>query len=316
MLVLDVNIHHKNRHALTQYHRHFHVDIVDFANFESAIAQRKHSVLFSPAVPIHVHRLPDNIKLCIFGPHFSVFPEEDILAPLFAASAMAATTAAIYVQPSDWARMAWVRHPLFLAPRAITLETLPFGVDTHKFQPAQQLPPSPPDQRVFVYLKRRLHAEFAFALQFLQSINIHDAVIFDVTLGYNEEDYLACLRAAKFGLWIGSHESQGFALLECLSCNVPLLLWDATSMAQEIGGNHPHVPATSAPYWDARCGEKFTDKHQLADAYHTLAQNIDNHAYSPRQFVLDNVGVDVCEERLKRLVHTYTCTDASDHSRC
>ena len=62
---------------------------------------------------------------------------------------------------------------------------------------------------------------------------------------------------SKYGIILDAHESQGFAIEEALSCNVPLLVWNVSSMSQEEGGNYQHIPATSIPYWDKRCGENF-----------------------------------------------------------
>ena len=41
---------------------------------------------------------------------------------------------------------------------------------------------------------------------------------------------MAALKQARFCIWIGRHESQGFAFQECLASNVPILVWDVQSM--------------------------------------------------------------------------------------
>ena len=40
--------------------------------------------------------------------------------------------------------------------------------------------------------------------------------VFDYVKRYNEEDYLDCLKNAKFGIILDAHESQGFAIEEAL----------------------------------------------------------------------------------------------------
>jgi hypothetical protein len=53
---------------------------------------------------------------------------------------------------------------------------------------------------------------------------------------YKEADYTHALRTASWGIWLGQHESQGYAFQEALSMGVPLIVLDATSMRDEGGG--------------------------------------------------------------------------------
>ena len=46
------------------------------------------------------------------------------------------------------------------------------------------------------------------------------------------------LQNSKYGIWLDAHESQGFALQEALSCNVPLLVWNISSMNQEYNSTY------------------------------------------------------------------------------
>ena len=95
---------------------------------------------------------------------------------------------------------------------------------------------------MFVYFKRRKPSE----LQVLENTLIERKInykVFDYVKRYEEEDYLEYLKKAKYGIILDAHESQGFAIEEAMSCNVPLLVWNATSMAQEDGINYPPYPA-------------------------------------------------------------------------
>ena len=70
---------------------------------------------------------------------------------------------------------------------------------------------------------------------------------------YKEEDYINYLQTCKYGIWIGTHESQGFGLQEVLSCDVPLLVWSVTNMnQQENWRGAPDVKATTIGYWSKR----------------------------------------------------------------
>ena len=125
-------------------------------------------------------------------------------------------------------------------------------------------------------------------------------IVFDYVRKYNEEDYLDCLKNAKFGIILDAHESQGFAIEEALSCNVPLLVWNVRSMAQEEGARYQAIPATSIPYWDKNCGEFFYNKNEFQDKYNEFISKLDT--YTPRDFVINNLSVEKCAENFKTLL--------------
>ena len=61
-------------------------------------------------------------------------------------------------------------------------------------------------------------------------------------------------------IYLSASESQGFALLQTLATDVPVLAWDRGGYWQDPN-YYPHRvlfgPVTSVPYWDDRCGDKF-----------------------------------------------------------
>ena len=73
-------------------------------------------------------------------------------------------------------------------------------------------------------------------LEILDSHNI-EYKIFDYVNRYSEEEYIDYLQHSKYGIILDAHESQGFAIEEALSCNVPLLVWGAKTMNQEYRSN-------------------------------------------------------------------------------
>jgi glycosyltransferase involved in cell wall biosynthesis len=120
---------------------------------------------------------------------------------------------------------------------------------------------------------------------------------------YKEEEYIDILNKVQFGIWIGSHESQGFALEEALSMNVPLLVFDVKSLNDEINGegnrsymeySDYNLSATSCPYWDKRCGIRFTHISEFDECLESIRKN----SYSPRQYILETLSPKVCYERL------------------
>ena len=96
---------------------------------------------------------------------------------------------------------------------------------------------------------------------------------------------------------LDAHESQGFAIQEALACDVPLLVWDATSMNQEEGAGHPDLPSTSVPYWNEKCGEVFTKWAGFENKFNLFLQNIKNDNYEPRKFIINELSVKPCSVR-------------------
>ena len=118
---------------------------------------------------------------------------------------------------------------------------------------------------------------------------------------YNETEYLNCLQNAKYGIWLDAHESQGFALQEALSCNVPLLVWNVSSLNQDVGSNYPNFPATTLSYWNDNCGEVFYNYHEFLNKFNSFISNLNT--YTPRQFILDNLSIKKCEEKFIDLIN-------------
>jgi glycosyltransferase involved in cell wall biosynthesis len=136
-------------------------------------------------------------------------------------------------------------------------------------------------------------------LNFLEKFNINVRV-FNCNARYKEEDYINYLHNSRFGIWLDAHESQGFALEEALSCNVPLFVWNITSLSQEYGSNYQDIPATSIPYWDNRCGESFTTTSEIEDKFQKFMDNLTS--YKPREYILENLSMNVCENKLINII--------------
>jgi glycosyltransferase involved in cell wall biosynthesis len=240
--------------------------------------------VYSPCQPIDVSRYP-NTKF-IFGPHFSVFPNTNQMNTIKGKNS-------IYIQPSDWVVDLWKSFPYC---NDINIKLFAFGVHTDKFNEINSINYR---SKVFVYFKRRRPDEIDALLSFLKSKNI-EIEIFDYEKKYSEEKYLNYLQNSKYGIWLDAHESQGFALEEALSCNVPLLVWNVSSMNQEYRSSYNNIPATTIPYWDARCGEYFYNVDELEETFNKFLSKIDT--YKPREFILENLSMKICEQKLVDII--------------
>lgn len=270
LFLWDSWFHPKNRNALMNYKT---INIITDPNKIDEC-----DYIYSPGNPINISKY--NNKKIIFGPHFSVFPESNLNS--------IKSSNAVYIQPSEWAKNCWKE---FNETTNLRIEVMPFGVDTNRFN---EIKPINERNKIFIYYKRRDPQELKFIQDFLNKKGF-EYIIFDYLKSYDESNYLNYLQDSKFGIILDAHESQGFAIEEALSCNVPLLVWNVKSMKQEYGSKYDDYYATSIPYWDERCGEYFYNKEELETTFDTFISKINN--YKPREYILDNLSMDVCEKK-------------------
>jgi hypothetical protein len=290
LLIVD-SFHHKNMRGLEILCNHlkwyYTYKFGSISEIENEIPN--YDVIYFPVRPYDPSRFPN--KQFIFGPHFSVFPDNRLY------TINNRFNNAIYIQPSEWAAKTWINMNV---SRILPVKTFAFPVDIERFKPSIH---NSLRDKVFIYFKARDPNELKFVEKMLLKLNSSDIVeykVFDYRKRYNEDDYLYWLKKCKYGIWIGCHESQGFALEEALSCDVPLLVWNVKSMNQEYGSRYADIPATSIAYWDERCGEYFYKEDEFVEKYNEFISKLST--YKPRKFVLENLNVEVCGDRLKELI--------------
>jgi len=278
ILYLFYNVHNKNNMAIRNY-KNIEVTTINSIDELNNYDLSNFDCVLSIALPIDVSKYP-NTKF-IFGPQFFVFPNDTLN--------LVKGKNAVFNLLSDWVIDFWNNYQIC---QDMNFVKIPFGVDTYRFNEIKQL-----NQRnkVFIYYKSRIPDEFYFVTNYLNSINV-EYKFFSYNSRYDENDYINYLHESKYGIWIGCHESQGFALQEALSCNVPLLVWNIRSMNQEYGCNYIDIPATTTPYWDERCGEFFYDSNNFEDVFNKFIFNIEN--YRPREYILENLSMEICEKKL------------------
>jgi len=281
-VLLISDMHPKNKNALLKYNilvtinHDTNLDKIDLSQFD---------LVYSPSQPIDIKKYP-NTKF-LFGPHFSVFPDKNQMELIEGSNS-------IYIQPSEWAKNVWFLNPFC---KNIRLEALPFGVEVNKFTPSKQINER---NNIFIYYKRRNPDELQTLLSFLMSYGIKPQ-IFNYVTKYSEEEYIKYLKESKFGIWLSTHESQGFALEEALSCDVPLLVWNVTSMNQEYQSSYENIEATTIPYWDHRCGEFFYSIQELEVIFDKFINNLIN--YKPREYILENISIEKCGNKFIEVVN-------------
>ena len=282
ILYINIGMHLKNHNALMSY-KNITFYVINHNNLDN-INLNDFDCVYSPSVPFDVSLYP-NTKF-IFGPHFSVFPELHQMNIINKSNV-------IYIQPSKWVVELWKYFPHC---KNIKIISLPFGVETNKFN---EIKPFIDRTKVFIYCKRRDPNELNLIKKILSDRNI-EYKIFDYLQKYNENEYINYLQNSKYGVWLDAHESQGFALQEALSCNVPLFVWNIKSMKQEYGSSYNDIPATTIPYWDERCGEFFYNTTELEDRFNLFLSKLET--YKPREYILENLSMEVCEKKLIEVI--------------
>jgi len=279
VLINNQFLHNKNLEGLRKMMSYLKWDYKETTN------QNEGDIIYCPEYPIE----QIEGKKYIYGPHFSVFPNYLINGINKENS--------VYIMPSKWALNSW--NSVF---NRINMEVLTFPVNVERFNEKRKLIERIHDEEseIFIYYKRRNPEELLKIVNFIENKGIKYK-IFDYERRYYEEEYINCLRNSKYGIIVDAHESQGFAIEEALSCNVPLLVWNVKTMDQEFRSNYPKFECTTVPYWDERCGELFTEYEELEETYNKFIEKLE--MYKPREYIIENLSVGVCADKLINIIN-------------
>jgi hypothetical protein len=199
-----------------------------------------------------------------------------------------------YLQHSAWAND--VYRPYFGDRCGIW----PVGIDTDMWAPSHD---NRKDIDLLVYDKVMWNREvvkpplLAVINDFARRRNL---AVKSVIYGrYTEQEYRDLLGRSRGMIFLCEHESQGLAYQECLSSDVPVLAWDQGQCLDpnRFAWGQPHIAATSVPYFDERCGERFGGPEGLWGKLSAFMENIDASTYSPRDFVMENLTLKGCAAR-------------------
>jgi hypothetical protein len=122
---------------------------------------------------------------------------------------------------------------------------------------------------------------------------------------YRREQYATALRRCRSLLFLCEHESQGLAYQEAMAAGLPVLAWDPGEWLdpRRFEWGTPHVPATSVPYFDQRCGERFRDFAAFPEVLGRFMENLRSGRYAPRDYVLEHLTLERCARHYIQLLN-------------
>ena len=135
-----------------------------------------------------------------------------------------------------------------------------------------------------IYFKRRDQSELDAVKKFLVDNGFSYRMVEYGT--YSEDGFKQLVNSAKFCFLINGTESQGIAVQEIMSMGVPIIAWDIKEWLDQ--GEAYRVPATSVPFWDERCGEKFFTVDEMGETFDNFYARIND--YNPKDYVHDNLS--------------------------
>lgn len=284
VFIIDSWMHFKNKIGLESVLNYLNIP-VKYGNIEDLTDE--YNIIYSPCVPLNILELKDyKKKLWLFGPHFSVFPDEKLELINYNMQNI------YYLLPSLWCKNLWLKHfnniniNIIVNPFALNLENYKIDLNIER-------------KNIIIYFKSRKLTELDWIINLLNKRNIKNFVIFNYNYSYEEHVFLDYLKTCKYGILIDIHESQGFAVEEMLAMNIPLLVWNVKNMSQEEGQNYLNeYEATSVPYWDERCGEIFYDKSEYENTFDLFISKLDT--YKPREYVTENLSIEACANKFKK----------------
>lgn len=282
--------HHKNKNSIQRMCASYSIDI-EFTEDLNRISQNNYDILVCNSSYVEPHLIPENIKI-IYGPQHWVFPE----GPLVGQLNIKYKNRCVYNTLSKWIENCWIE---LVNSLTIPMYQFPFSINTELFKPNESVK----SIDCLLYIKRRSNFIVNKTIKILKDKNL-SYVTFNYG-SYYEGNYLNSLRACKFMISLDAHESQGFALEEAMSCNVPLLVLDSTSMHDETNDGihytysylHPNkLLATSVPYWSDQCGIKITDENKMSESIDRMLTEYKK--YNPREYILNTLSDKVCMKRI------------------
>jgi glycosyltransferase involved in cell wall biosynthesis len=181
------------------------------------------------------------------------------------------------------------------------VEAWPVGIDTERWRPK---PEKRQEYDFLIYDKVRWEHE-KHETQLIEPIRRElkkrGQSFAEIRYGYyREQEFHSLLTQCRAMVFLCEHETQGIAYQQALSSGVPILAWDRGGVWQDPS-YYPHKvkfgPVSSVPYWDVRCGIKFTGKEDFSSRLEEFLDLRIKGEINPRKYILENLTLEKCAEQ-------------------
>ncbi len=205
-----------------------------------------------------------------------------------------------YLQHSDWTNAIYARH--FGTEKCAIW---PAGIDVNHWQP--ELAAKTND--ILVYNKimwNKPETNRVLRNAIIEDLEQSGISYKEITYGsYTPAEYKRLLAESKAMIFLCEHESQGFACCEAMSMNVPVFAWDQGSWLdpKRFEWGDPSVPATSVPFFDARCGSTFRGIEDFNDKFKAFWNSANEGSFAPRTYILENLTLKKSAERMLEIIN-------------
>ena len=105
-------------------------------------------------------------------------------------------------------------------------------------------------------------------------------------------------------IFLCAHETEGFALCEAMSSNVPIFAWDP-GFCQDTARfewNDPVIKTTSIPYFDKRCGMSFLNADEFMNKITTFWGKVQKGSFNPREYILESLTLKISAEKMMKII--------------
>lgn len=293
LLQYPIQCHYKNVESIERMCKSMSI-VFEKTDDRNRLNTVDYNYLWLPLIFVSPDDIHENVYI-LYGPHYFVFPNNSWLS---GPRNEKWSKRCVFTVLSDWN---YIVYKDFIQESVIPIKAISFGVnDTIS---CDRIIPNVYD--CIIYFKNR-HPSL---LENVISTVSNKGLIYRVFSygSYSNDDFLNSLRQSKFCIWIGSHESQGFAFQECMMTNTPMLVLDVTSMFDEYSGYNmvysnflglKQLKATSATCWTDDCGEKCTIDN-FSEKLTLIQSRLES--YNPRKVIVKKLSDKVCMERLLQL---------------
>lgn len=170
---------------------------------------------------------------------------------------------------SEWQSFRYIETDDRLAGK---LAVWPCGVDTTRWIAKRS---NLKNSRVLVYKKRCPESVFNSTVEILRDNSLPFETIEYGT--YSERSYFEKLHRCDVAIFLSESETQGIALAEAWSCNIPTLVWDPAPGFEFL---------VSAPYLNKMVGASFASEME----FQQLLRGFNPNRFSPRKWVMRNMS--------------------------